>query len=1230
MIAKLGNENTSLRQRLTELLEKRILILDGAMGTMLQAHNLDEKAFRGELFVDHPHHLQGCNDILSLTQPDVVRDVHAAYFEAGADIVETNTFCGTSIALADYGLADQGYALNHSAAVLARQAAQSCLIKEPGRPRFVAGSIGPTNKTASMSPDVNDPGFRAIDFDTLKASYAEQIQGLLDGGVDLLLVETIFDTLNAKAALFAAEEVLASCGKDVPLMVSVTVTDQSGRTLSGQSVEAFWTSVEHARPFIFGINCALGPEGMRPYVEEMARISDAFIACVPNAGLPNAFGEYDESPDDVARVLGDFAQEGWLNIAGGCCGTTPEHIRAIAADVAQYQPHQRPAPHTHTVYSGLEALVLRSDSNFTMIGERTNVTGSRRFARLVRDGKLDEAIDVARDQVMGGANVLDVNMDEGLIDGPEMMRDFLNLLMAEPDISRIPIMVDSSDFKVLEAGLKVLQGKSIVNSISLKEGEKTFVEQATLIRRYGAAVVVMAFDESGQAADADGKVSILERAYALLVQKVGFAPQDIIFDPNVLTIATGMSEHDSYGVAFIEAVTRLKKSCPGAKLSGGISNVSFSFRGNDYVRQAFNSVFLYHAIQAGLDMGIVNTRHLTVYDDIPEQLRDAIEDVVFDRDPNATENLIELAGRYSGSAEQKQEEESWREGDVNERLRYALVHGHTKFIDADVEEARQNVDRPLDVIEGPLMAGMNVVGDLFGEGKMFLPQVVKSARVMKQAVKYLEPFMDNDKSGNEVKSQTKILLATVKGDVHDIGKNIVGVVLACNGYKIIDLGVMVPADKILHEAKEQCVDIVGLSGLITPSLHEMVHVAEEMQRLNMNLPLLIGGATTSQKHTAVKVAPGYGHEVVHVKDASRAAKVVGQLIGSQSRQPYAEQNRRQQQEIRENFAQGVKSPLLSFRKACEKGEVLEFSPESMAIPRHVEAVHWDDVDIENLVPYIDWTPFFHAWELKGTYPRIFESRKMGEAAQEVFAHGQQLLKELIEKKCLKSKAAFRFVPAQRLGQDILFFADKQGREPLGCIPCVRQQRLMTGKPCLALADFVASAEDGCLDHVGVFAVTAGIGADELAQGYRLEGDDYRGIMVQVLADRLAEAGAEWLHRQARVFCGLEDDDAPVNMGNLLAESYRGIRPAPGYPACPDHRDKKLIFDLLDAGKTLDMTLTESFAMQPAASVSGLYFNHPRARYFGVGKIDKEQVSDLARRRGSDVATERMWLREHLT
>ena len=1217
-------------QRLREILEQRILVLDGAMGTMVQRHDLTEADFRGERFREHPTDLKGDNDLLVLTRPDVIEEIHDAFLEAGADVIETDTFNATSVSQADYGLESVVYELNREAARLASRVAARWSERTPEQPRFVAGAVGPTSKTLSISPDVNDPGARSLGFDELRDSYAEQVRGLLEGGVDLLLVETIFDTLNAKAALVAIETVFEEVGRRLPIWISVTITDQSARTLSGQTVEAFWASVEHARPICVGVNCSLGAAEMRPHVETLAAVADCHVSAYPNAGLPNAFGDYDEQPGTTAGLLREWAESGLVNVLGGCCGTTPDHIRAIAEAVADLPPRRIPEIEVHTHFSGLEILEIRPETTFVMVGERTNVTGSARFRRLVKAGDYETALEVALDQVRGGANILDVNVDEGMLDSEAVMTTYLNLIASEPEIARIPIMIDSSKWSVIEAGLKCVQGKSVVNSISLKEGEEDFLEKARLVRRYGAGVVVMAFDEQGQAESVERKVEICQRAHRLLTEKVGFDPHDIIFDPNILAIATGIEEHARFAINYIEAVRVLKETCPGAKVSGGVSNLSFSFRGNDVVREAIHSAFLYHAIRAGMDMGIVNAGQLVVYEDIPADLLEHVEDILFDRRPDATERMVELADTVKGSGKKRELDLSWREGSVEERLSYALVHGVVDWIEEDAEEARRKLGRPLAVIEGPLMDGMNVVGDLFGAGKMFLPQVVKSARAMKKAVAWLEPFMEAERreTGAEASSKGRIVMATVKGDVHDIGKNIVAVVLRCNGYEVLDLGVMVAADKILDTAEAEKCDLVGLSGLITPSLDEMIHVAKEMERRELGLPLLIGGATTSRQHTAVKIAPSYSRETVHVLDASRAVGVVAQLLDEEARAELDRSNRENQERLRAVHAGKGAQALLPFEEARARGPRIEWRAEDVATPCFRGRRVIEELPLETLVDYIDWTFFFTAWELKGRYPRIFEHPRYGAEARELFENGQGLLRRIIDEKLLTARGVYGFWPAASDGEDLVLYTDDARGTELLRFPMLRQQRVRNqDSPLHCLADFVAPADAGLRDHVGAFAVTAGIGAAELAARFEADHDDYQAILVKALADRLAEAFAEYLHERARIDWGVE----PEKLDNeaLIDEKYRGIRPAFGYPACPDHTEKGKLFDLLGAGE-IGMDLTESFAMTPAASVSGIYLGHPKARYFNVGPIGRDQLADYAARKGMAVEELERWLAPNLS
>jgi 5-methyltetrahydrofolate--homocysteine methyltransferase len=1248
-----------VRETLEALLAKRILVLDGAMGTMIQRYRLAEADFRGQRCAGHSHDLRGDNDLLVLTRPDVILEIHHQYLEAGSDIVETNTFNGTAVSQADYGLASLAYELNVEGAKLAKQACEAWTTRTPDRPRFAAGAIGPTNRTLSISPEVNDPAFRAMTFDTLKDAYKDQVCGLLDGGCDLLLLETIFDTLNAKAAIVAIEEVYEERGtphhERLPLMISVTVTDLSGRTLSGQTIDAFWASVRHARPFSVGTNCALGARDMRQYLAELSRIADCYITCYPNAGLPNAFGQYDELPKDTAGYLHEFATSGFVNIVGGCCGTTPEHIAEIAKAIHGVPPrpihhkgHQghedeptfvslvssvvdqtsnNPGAH-FTQFAGLEALTIRPDSNFQMIGERTNVTGSLRFARLIRAGDYAAAMQVALEQVRGGANLIDVNMDEGMLDSEQAMTTFLNYLATEPEIARVPMMIDSSKWSVILAGLKCVQGKPVVNSISLKEGEEDFLKKAALVRRYGAGVVVMAFDEQGQADTIERKVSICQRAYALLTERAGFDPTDIIFDPNILAIATGLEEHNAYAINFIEATRIIKATCPGVKVSGGVSNLSFSFRGNDIVREAIHSAFLYHAMKAGLDLGIVNAGQLVVYEDIPKDLLERVEDIIFNRRPDATERMVEFAATVKGAGTKREQDVRWRDATLEARLSHALVHGVLDFIEQDVEEARLKYPRPLDIIEGPLMDGMKVVGDLFGAGKMFLPQVVKSARAMKRAVAYLEPFMKAEREARmaaggaaEVSSKGKIVMATVKGDVHDIGKNIVGVVLGCNSYEVIDLGVMAPADKILQTAIDEKADLVGLSGLITPSLDEMVFVAKEMERRGMRQPLLIGGATTSRQHTAVKIAPEFGQVTVHVLDASRVVDVVSSLLSDERRSAFARENRELQAKLRDQHSARRERPLLPYADALANRLEIDWASETLPEPPFVGR-RVIEVPLETLVPYIDWTFFFAAWELKGRFPAILDHPQYGKAARDLYDNARALLDRLVTERLLTARGVYGFWPAASEADDIVVYRDRAHHGELTRFNLLRQQEpIADGKPNLSLADFVAPRGD-CL---GAFAVTAGIGADALAQRFEHEQDDYSSILAKALADRLAEAFATFLHERARIEWGIDRARAPQE---LHTESHRGIRPAFGYPACPDHSEKFKLFDLLGASEA-GVELTEHAAMTPAASVSGLYFAQPQARYFSVGRLGEDQIANYAKRKGQSIEQVERWLTTNL-
>jgi 5-methyltetrahydrofolate--homocysteine methyltransferase len=1216
--------------RLRRAAAERILVLDGAMGTMIQALGLDEEGFRGARFDAWNREVRGNNDLLNLSRPDSVRAIHLAYFRAGADIVCTNTFSSTRIAQADYGMAEIAYELNAEGARLAREAARLAQ-DEDGRERFVAGAIGPTNRTASISPDVSNPGFRAISFDELRLAYGEQVRGLIVGGADLLLIETIFDTLNAKAAIYAIAEVMEERGLNLPVMISGTITDRSGRILSGQTPEAFWNSMAHALPISIGLNCALGAREMRAHIAELSRVADTLVCAYPNAGLPNEFGHYDEGPEAMAAQMGEFAASGLINIAGGCCGTTPEHIRAIARAVAGKPPRAVPKIVPMLRLSGLEAFTLTPQIPFVNVGERTNVTGSARFRKLVTAGDYSAALAVARDQVENGAQIIDINMDEGLLDSEKAMTTFLNLLAAEPDIARVPVMIDSSKFSVIEAGLKCVQGKAVVNSISLKEGEDAFIGHARIVRRYGAAVVVMAFDEAGQADTLERKTSIAARAYDILVNRVGFPPQDIIIDPNIFAVATGMEEHNGYGVAFIEAARAIKQNLPYAHISGGISNLSFSFRGNEPVREAMHSVFLYHAISAGMDMGIVNAGQMAVYDDLDPALREACEDVVLNRRADAADRLLALAEQHRGTTRERKEADlSWREWPVEKRLAHALVHGITDFIADDVEEARKKAARPITVIEGPLMDGMNVVGDLFGSGRMFLPQVVKSARVMKQAVSYLMPFMDQDRDGRaHTSSNGKIVLATVKGDVHDIGKNIVGVVLQCNNYHVVDLGVMVPAEKILQAAIAENADIVGLSGLITPSLDEMCHVAAEMERQGFELPLLIGGATTSRTHTAVKIHPHYRRgQAVYVNDASRAVGVVSSLLSREARQRTISDVRAEYARIAAAHARGEQNKKrLSLDDARANALRLDWSGSyAPPAPLQIGTQTLDEIPIAELIDYIDWSPFFATWELSGKYPAILDDEKVGTAAKNLFADAQDMLARLTAEGWFRARAVAGFYPANSEGDDILLFADEARREPVAVLHTLRQQLARRDdRANLALADFVAPRASGLADYIGAFALTAGIGEEAVVERFKGANDDYSAIMAKALADRLAEALAERLHQRVRKEFWAYAADETLGSGEMIAEQYRGIRPAPGYPAQPDHTEKGMLFQLLDAERRIGVNLTESFAMWPGASVCGLYFSHPESYYFGVGRIERDQVEDYAARKGWTAEEAEKWL-----
>jgi 5-methyltetrahydrofolate--homocysteine methyltransferase len=1229
----ISEERETRISRFRALLKQRILLLDCAMGTMIQGYWLSEEDYRGGRFEDHPGELKGNNDLLSITRPQIVRDIHEAVLEAGADIVETNTFTSTSISQADYGMEDLAYELNYAAARLAREVADDFTQKTPDKPRFVAGALGPTNRTASLSPDVNNPGARNVTFDELAAAYREAARGLLDGGADLLLVETIFDTLNAKAAIFAIEEYLEEENLAVPVMISGTITDASGRTLSGQVTEAFWNSVRHADPISVGLNCALGPGELRQYIEELSRLADTHVSAYPNAGLPNEFGEYDETPESMAAEIAQWAENGWLNIVGGCCGTTPEHIKALAEAVSGHPPREVPEVPRLMRLGGLEPCNIGPDSLFVNVGERTNVTGSARFKDLILNGDYETALEVARGQVENGAQMIDVNMDEGMLDGEEAMVRFLNLVASEPDISRVPMMIDSSKWQIIEAGLKCVQGKPVVNSISLKEGEEEFVRQARLLKKYGAAVIVMAFDEEGQADTMERRVAICARAYRILTTEVGFPPEDIIFDPNVFAIATGIEEHNNYGVDFIEAVREITRTLPHAKTSGGISNVSFSFRGNNPVREAIHAVFLYHAIDAGLTMGIVNAGQLEVYDEIDDELRDAVEDVVLNRRADATEHLLELAERYRDLLDSDTETETleWRTWPVEKRLEHALVKGIAEFVEEDTEEARRSYDRPIEVIEGPLMDGMNVVGDLFGSGKMFLPQVVKSARVMKRAVAYLIPFIEAEK-GEARKPNGTVVMATVKGDVHDIGKNIVGVVLQCNNFEIIDLGVMVPSSKILQTAREKGADFIGLSGLITPSLDEMVHNAKEMQREGFTIPLLIGGATTSQTHTAVKIAPNYEGATIHVKDASRAVGVVQNLVSEGQRASYARQIAADYEAVRAKHAgRRSRTRLTPLEKARANRTKIDWEGYTPPTPNVLGVRAFEGYPLDEIRDCIDWTPFFHSWQMKASYPKIFDDPEKGAEARRLFEDAQGLLDLIIAEDWLRARAVIGLFPANALpSDDVEVYADESRTSVLTTFHFLRQQKVKSpGRPNRSLADFVAPKETGIEDYIGLFAVTAGIGAGECARRFEEEHDDYNAIMAKALADRLAEAFAELMHaRVRREFWGYAADE---DLGNdaLLREEYRGIRPAPGYPACPEHTEKRILWDLLDVEKNAGISLTESCAMSPGAAVSGFYFSHPDSTYFGVAEIGRDQASDYASRKGMTLEEAEKWLAPNL-
>jgi len=1215
------------QEALRQSVQQRILILDGGMGTMIQSCHLGEDDYRGRRFNDHSISLKGNNDLLTLTCPDVVRDIHLAYLEAGADLVSTNTFNANRISQSDYRCEDAVYEINREAAAIARAAADEFERRDSGRPRFVVGSLGPTNRTASISPDVSDPGFRNITFGELASAYEEQARGLLDGGADLLLVETVFDTLNARAALFGILTCFEASGLKAPLMVSGTITDASGRTLSGQTPEAFYNSVRHAGLFSVGLNCALGARELRPHIEEISRVAEMPVSCYPNAGLPNEFGAYDQTPDEFASVMREFGERGFLNLAGGCCGTTPEHIEALVDVLSDVQPRRIPEHPVRCRLSGLEPVTVGPDSLFVNIGERTNVTGSARFRKLVRDGEMEAALEVARQQVDGGAQLLDVNMDEGLLDSVAAMKAFLSLVATEPEIARLPIVIDSSRWEVIEAGLRCVQGKGIVNSISLKDGEEDFKEKARLIRRYGAAVIVMAFDEGGQADTYERKIEVCTRAHRILTREVGFPAEDIIFDPNIFSVATGIPEHDHYAIAYLEACRTIKETLPHALVSGGVSNLSFAFRGSEPVRQAMHSAFLYHAVQAGMDMGIVNAGALPVYDEMDDELRTAVEDVIFARHPRATEQLTELAGRFSGPGARQEADLAWREEPVEARLIHSLVHGLTDWIDEDVEEARQARDTALEVIEGPLMDGMNLVGDRFGDGRMFLPQVVKSARVMKKAVAHLVPYLEAESADRGGLTKGRIVLATVKGDVHDIGKSIVSVVLQCNGYEVVDLGVMVHSDEILRVASETEAHAIGLSGLITPSLDEMVHVASELEREKFHIPLLIGGATTSRTHTAVKIEGCYSAPTVHVLDASRSVGVLRRLLSPEQRDDFVAETRSEYARVREQHASRTEARrLLTLDQARRRAFRSAWGEYIPPTPRHPGVHVIEDQSLAELVPYVDWTPFFRAWEIAGTYPRIFEDPRVGEQARILFDDGMAVLNSMIDAGTLRARGVLGLFPAAALGDDIEVFADAEHRERLALVPGLRQQfGKADGRSNMALADFVAPGDSGRPDWLGAFVVTAGLGLAEICAAFEQDHDDYRAILARSLSDRLAEAFAERLHEQVRRhYWGYAVAEALDNDG-LIGEEYRGIRPAPGYPACPDHSVKRTLFDLLGAEERTGVILTESFAMLPAASVAGWYFSHPAATYFGVGRIDRDQVEDYAARRGVTLQEAERWL-----
>lgn len=1222
--------DTKRLQLLKKILNERILVLDGAMGSLIQTYRLTEEDFRGEQFVNHPSELKGYNDLLSITQPNIVREIHSNYCQAGSDIIETNTFTSTSVSMTDYQLQDQAYQINYAAAEIAREVADEYSTHD--KPRFVAGSIGPTNRSCSISPDVNDPGYRNITFSELVDSYTIQAEGLIDGGVDILLVETVMDTLNCKAALFAIQSLFEERAIGLPIIVSSDRSGGGGRNLSGQTVEAFWNSIRHVDLLGVGLNCGFGAEQIRPFLAEISKLADVPVICYPNAGLPNELGHYTQTPEEMGNWMHEFAQNGFVNIVGGCCGSQPEHIEAIVKVAAEYPP-RLPEPQGHACrLSGLEAFNIHTESLFVNVGERTNISGSRRFATLIEKEDYETAIEVARDQVENGAQIIDINMDEGLLDSKAAMVKFLNLIAAEPDISRVPIMIDSSDWKVIEAGLQCVQGKCVVNSVSLKEGEEDFIDKTQLIRKYGAAAIVMAFDEVGQADTFERKVEICQRAYELMTEEVKFPPEDIIFDPNILTVGTGIPEHNEFAVAFIEACRKIKKTCKHAMVSGGVSNISFAFRGNDTVREAMHAAFLYHAINAGLDMGIVNAGQLAVYDDLPKQLLNAVEDVLFNRREDATDRLLELAKSHKGKSKKTRINKEWRQLPVEQRISHALVEGITEHIEADTEEARLNYERPIQVIEGPLMDGMDRVGELFGDGKMFLPQVIKSAQVMKKAVAHLIPYIEREQVDGKIQSRGKIVMATVKGDVHDIGKNIVGVVLGCNNYDVIDLGVMVSAEDILDTARKENADIIGLSGLITPSLDEMVHVAKEMERVGFRIPLLIGGATTSKVHTAIQIEPAYEGATIHVKDASRSVGVVSNLLNSENHQNFVDKTREEYDVIRQNRSKSrQKTKLLPFSISQRRKLALDWNTYLPPKPNMIGVKVYDDFPLDELVDYIDWTPFFITWEMIGKYPNIFENPDIGAKAKELFEDGKSLLRKIVEQKKFRANAAVGIFPANSIGDDTEIYADESRTDVIATIHHLRQQTEQPfTRPNLSLNDFIAPKETAVPDYIGAFAVTTGIGVPELCAEFEQQHDDYNSIMTKALADRLAEAFAECLHQRVRTSLWGYADDELLDNNALIAEKYCGIRPAPGYPACPDHNQKRILFDLLDATANTGITLTESLAMFPAASVSGWYFSHPDSRYFSIARIGDDQVVDFAERSGMDIDTAKRWLRPLLT